>query len=142
LIFCRSTRISASSFALDLKSEAKTPKISLSSSVIRARAYPVRSLRLRRIEFSVHTSVPDPLVDPRNPPHHHQAFTTAHPTRTHHRMVALAKSPSSRSAPRPSQKRNATVTLGDTVATRPKANLEISLTINGALRFDGAFDRT
>ena len=55
LICCRSTRISASSFALDLKSEAKTPKISLSSSVIRARAYPVRSLRIRRIKFSVHT---------------------------------------------------------------------------------------
>src|SRR5665647_814263 len=49
------TRISASSPALDLKSEARMPKISLSSSVIRARAYPVRSLRLRRIEFSVHT---------------------------------------------------------------------------------------
>src|SRR5450830_1694152 len=56
LICCRSTRISASSFALDFKSEARTPKISLSSSVIRARAYPVRSLRLRRIEYSVHTA--------------------------------------------------------------------------------------
>ena len=43
--------------ALDLKSEARTPKISISSSVIRARAYPVCSLRLRRIEFSVHTGI-------------------------------------------------------------------------------------
>jgi hypothetical protein len=40
--------------ALDLKSEAKTLRISLSRSVIRSRAYPVRSLRLCRIEFSVH----------------------------------------------------------------------------------------
>src|SRR5450631_2016325 len=56
LICCRSTRISASSFALDLKSEARTPKINLSSSVIRARAYPVCSLRLCRIYFSVHTT--------------------------------------------------------------------------------------
>jgi hypothetical protein len=56
LICCRKTRFSASSFALDLNSEARTPKIRLSRSVIRPRAYPVRSLRLRRIEFSVHTT--------------------------------------------------------------------------------------
>src|SRR5713226_3506465 len=55
LICCRRTSISASSSALDLKSEAKTPRISLSTSVIRPRAYPVHSLRLCRIEFSVHT---------------------------------------------------------------------------------------
>jgi len=41
----------------DLKSEAKTPRISLSRSVIRPRAYLVRSLRLCRIEFSVHTGL-------------------------------------------------------------------------------------
>jgi hypothetical protein len=41
----------------DLKSEAKMPRISLSRSVIRPRAYPVRSLRLCRIEFSVHTGL-------------------------------------------------------------------------------------
>src|ERR1700678_875432 len=41
----------------DLKSEAKTPRISLSRSVIRPRAYLVRYLRLCRIEFSVHTGL-------------------------------------------------------------------------------------
>ena len=41
----------------DLKSEAKMLRISLSRSVIRPRAYPVRSLRLCRIEFSVHTGL-------------------------------------------------------------------------------------
>jgi hypothetical protein len=56
--------------------------------------------------------VPDPLVDPGNPPHRHQACTTAHPTRAHHRMVTLAKSSPSRSTPRPSQNKNATVMLG------------------------------
>src|SRR5208282_3709370 len=55
--------------------------------------------------------VPDPLVDPGNPPHRHQACTTAHPTRAHHRMVTLAKSSPSRSTPRPSQNDNATVML-------------------------------
>ena len=55
--------------------------------------------------------VPDPLVDPGNPPHRHQACTTAHPTRAHHRMVTLAKSSPSRSTPRPSQNENATVML-------------------------------
>ena len=43
-------------------------------------------------------SVPDPLVDPGNPPHRHEAGTTAHPTRPRHRMVALAPSPPSRRA--------------------------------------------
>src|ERR1700677_4741072 len=41
----------------DLKSEAKTPRISLSRSVIRPLAYLGRSLRLCRIEFSVHTGL-------------------------------------------------------------------------------------
>src|SRR5947209_6456800 len=57
LICCRRTRISASSFALDLKSEARAPRISLNRSVIRSRAYPVFPLRLCRIQFSVHTRV-------------------------------------------------------------------------------------
>src|ERR1019366_8062645 len=56
--------------------------------------------------------VPDLLVDPGNPPHRHQACTTAHPTRAHHHMVTLAKSSPSRSTPRPSQNENATVMLG------------------------------
>src|SRR5664280_643516 len=58
--------------------------------------------------------VPDPLVDPGNPPHRHQACTAAHPTRAHHRMVTLAKSSPSRGAPLPSQKESATVMLGCT----------------------------
>ena len=58
--------------------------------------------------------VPDPLVDPGNPSHRHQACTTTHPTRAHHRMVTLAKSSPSRSTPRPSQNENATVMLGET----------------------------
>src|SRR5208283_6111342 len=59
--------------------------------------------------------VPDPLVDPGNPPHRHQACTTAHPTRTHHHMVTLAKSSPSRSTPRPSQNENATVMLEELI---------------------------
>src|ERR1039458_8679665 len=55
--------------------------------------------------------VPDSLVDPRNPPHRHQACTTAHPTRAHHRMVTLAARPSSRSTSHPSQEENVTVML-------------------------------
>ena len=46
----------ASSVALALKREARIPRISLNRSVIRMRAYAVRLLRLRRIEFSVHTA--------------------------------------------------------------------------------------
>jgi hypothetical protein len=55
LTCCRTTRFSASSVALALKREARIPKISLNRSVIRMQAYAVRLLRLRRIEFSVHT---------------------------------------------------------------------------------------
>src|SRR6202045_2255411 len=57
LTCCRRTRFSASSVALALKREARIPRISLNRSVIRVRAYAVRLLRLRRIEFSVHTGV-------------------------------------------------------------------------------------
>src|ERR1700733_5235931 len=56
LTCCRRTRFSASSVALALKLEARIPRISLNRSVIRLRAYAVRLLRLRRIEFSVHTA--------------------------------------------------------------------------------------
>src|ERR1700722_10528439 len=56
LTCCRRTRFSASSVALALKLEARIPRISLNRSVIRMRAYAVRLLRLRRIEFSVHTA--------------------------------------------------------------------------------------
>src|SRR3984957_3952374 len=58
LTCCRKTRFSASSVALALKREARIPRISLNRSVIRMRAYAVRPLRLRRIEFSVHTGAP------------------------------------------------------------------------------------
>src|SRR5208282_2385632 len=67
--------------------------------------------------------VPDPLVDPGNPPHRHQACTTAHPTRAHHRMVTLAKSSPSRSTPRPSQNKNATVMLGSNMNPLQAAEL-------------------
>ena len=40
--------------------------------------------------------MPDPLVDPGNPPYRHQARATAHPTRPRHRLVTLATRPSSR----------------------------------------------
>ena len=56
-------------------------------------------------------NIPDPLVDPGNPPHRHQARTTAHPARQRHRMVALAARPPSRSAARTPQKESATVML-------------------------------
>jgi hypothetical protein len=59
LTCCRRTRFSASSVALALKREARIPRISLNRSVIRMRAYAVRLLRLRRIEFSVHTGWAD-----------------------------------------------------------------------------------
>src|ERR1700726_3678613 len=55
LTCCRRTTFSASSVALALKREARIPRISLNRSVIRMRAYALRLLRLRRIEFSVHT---------------------------------------------------------------------------------------
>ena len=45
LICCRRIRISAASFALDLKSEVRTPRISLNRSFIRSQTYPVCSLR-------------------------------------------------------------------------------------------------
>src|ERR1700738_340317 len=59
LTCCRRTRFSASSVALALKREARIQRISLSRSVITMRAYAVRLLRLRRIEFSVHTGLAD-----------------------------------------------------------------------------------
>src|SRR5258706_1943622 len=54
----RRTRFSASSLALDLKSDPRTWRISLNKSIIRSQAYPVCSLRPSRIEFSVHTAQP------------------------------------------------------------------------------------
>src|SRR5215468_5856265 len=59
---------------------------------------------------------PDPLVDPGNPPHRHQARPPARPARSHHRMVVVAARPPGPSSPCPSQarkpqKKNATVML-------------------------------
>src|SRR6266446_285865 len=53
----RRTRFSASSLALDLKSDPRTWRISLNKSIIRSQAYPVCSLRPSRIEFSLHTGL-------------------------------------------------------------------------------------
>jgi len=49
-------------------------------------------------------NIPDPLVNPGNPPHRHEARSKAHPTRRRHRMVSLASRPSSRRTPRSPQK--------------------------------------
>src|SRR6516164_2495233 len=59
---------------------------------------------------------PDPLVDPGNPPHRHQARPPARSARPHHRMVVVAACPPGPSSSCPSQagiphKKNATVML-------------------------------
>lgn len=55
---------------------------------------------------------PDPLVNPGNPPHRHQACPAANPPRSYHRLVIVAARPSSRSTRRSPQKKYATVMLG------------------------------
>src|SRR6476469_10344680 len=57
--------------------------------------------------------VPDPLVNPGNPPHRHQARSAAHLDRPCSRMVALAASSPGRRTPRSPQTENATVMLSD-----------------------------
>src|ERR1700684_850069 len=54
---------------------------------------------------------PDPLVDPGNPSYHPQARATAHPARSHHRMVALATRSPSRSKASAPEAKIATVVL-------------------------------
>src|SRR6516164_2154417 len=59
---------------------------------------------------------PDPLVDPGNPPHRHQARPPARSARPHHRMVVVAACPPGPSSSCPSQagiphRKNATVML-------------------------------
>src|SRR6516162_10278310 len=59
---------------------------------------------------------PDPLVDPGNPLHRHQARPPARSARPHHRMVVVAACPPGPSSSCPSQaciphKKNATVML-------------------------------
>src|SRR5215468_2008559 len=63
--------------------------------------------------------VPDPLVDPGNPPRRYQARSTAHPDRPRSRMVALAASSPGRRAPRSPQTNNATVMLGAPLCVIP-----------------------
>src|SRR5712691_10968703 len=78
----------------------------------------------------------DPLVDPGDPPHRYQACTAAHPTRAHHRMVILAKSSPSRSAPRPSPKENATVMLASVLILKFLCNCFVSADCPGAEALD------
>src|SRR5258708_24362704 len=58
LICRRRIRTSASRFALDLKSEASNPRISLGRSVIRPQGYAVRSLRPAESSFPTHPGSP------------------------------------------------------------------------------------
>src|SRR5258705_13563225 len=55
----------------------------------------------------------DPLVDPGNPPHRHEACPAAHPACPHPRMVILAQGPSGQRTQGPSQAKIATVMLVD-----------------------------
>src|SRR6266705_6998942 len=57
-------------------------------------------------------AVVDPMVDPGSPPHRRQARAKADTTRTHHRMVTLAQSSSSRSSTSALQNKTTTVMLG------------------------------
>src|SRR5262249_45554511 len=69
--------------------------------------------------------VPDPLVDPGNPPRRYQARSTAHPDRPRSRMVALAASSPGRCSPRSPQTNNATVMLGQQSLQLPAARMKI-----------------
>ena len=55
--------------------------------------------------------VVDPLVNPGNPPHRHQARAKEDPACTHRRMVTLAQNSPGRRTAGPSQKKTATVML-------------------------------
>src|SRR5271156_3323364 len=66
----------------------------------------------------------DPMVNPRGSAHRHQARSRANPTRTYHRMVAMAQSsPGDRSACA-LQSKTTTVMLGHLTAngSAPRAN--------------------
>src|SRR6516162_7678576 len=69
--------------------------------------------------------VPDPLVDPGNPPRRYQARSTAHPDRPRSRMVALAASSPGRCSPRSPQTNNATVMLGSKLNQTIEVRLQI-----------------
>src|SRR5277367_4284204 len=53
----------------------------------------------------------DPMVNPGSSAHRHQARSKADPTRTRHRMVAMAQSSPSRRSAGPLQSKEATVML-------------------------------
>jgi hypothetical protein len=74
-------------------------------------------------EKSGSESVPtDPLVSPGNPPHRNQARPKTHQTCPYRRMVALAKSPSSRIPTRAYQIQNAIAMLVDFWAFKRRVN--------------------
>jgi hypothetical protein len=77
----------------------------------RANTAPWLKKRDRGLDRSI---VLDPLVDPGNPAHRHEASPAAHPARPHPRMVVLAQGSSGQRAQSPSQEKNATVMLGST----------------------------
>jgi hypothetical protein len=80
--------------------------------VIRHRANPPQQKRNaeRQEQKHLHTVI-DPLVNPGSPPHRHQTRSKADPTRTRHRMVALAQSSPSRRSAGALQSKEATVML-------------------------------
>src|SRR5450756_2873661 len=67
----------------------------------------------------------DPLVDPGNPPHRHQARTKTHSPGARHRLVPLATRTSGRRAESPHQSENATVML-DQSGVNPLSLIHIS----------------
>ena len=71
------------------------------------------------------TVVPDPLVDPGNPPHRDQARPAPYPLQPHARMVALAKGTPSSSETGSPQTKNATVMLVDPVAGKHAVGLHV-----------------
>src|SRR6516225_2372442 len=71
--------------------------------------------------------VPEPLVDPGNPSHRHQARSAAHLDRPCSRLVALAAGSPGRCSSRPSQKENATVMLrSNAVELQATANVDMN----------------
>src|SRR5215468_6805538 len=82
--------------------------------------------------------VPDPLVDPGNPPRRYQARSTAHPDRPRSRMVALAASSPGRCSPRSPQTNNATVMLAAVLASLGALD-EARASVQAGLSLDAGF---
>src|SRR5215472_14761988 len=90
-----------------------------------------RHLKKHR-HFCRKSLAPDPLVNPGNPPHRHQARPPARPARSHHRMVVVAARPPGPSSPCPSQackpqKKNATVMLGNAAGAEPEPDGDLKI---------------